>query len=107
MPPPPASAQALAAAFTAGAVTAAGVMLLLRARRGTRAVHVRRPHPGWSPPAKQAPPYDANTPMHVIDPSTTSAAELYPLVISAVVPRPIGFVGSLSKDGVANLAPYR
>jgi hypothetical protein len=44
--------------------------------------------------------------MHVVDPATHPTAELYPLVISAVVPRPIGFTASVSKDGSVNLAPY-
>lgn len=31
----------------------------------------------------------------------------YKLLTSAVVPRPVAFVSSLSKDGVPNLAPFR
>jgi len=30
----------------------------------------------------------------------------YPLMISAVVPRPVAFVSSLSAEGVGNLAPF-
>ncbi|MEM8557003.1 MAG: flavin reductase family protein [Bacteroidota bacterium] len=33
-------------------------------------------------------------------------AEIYKLLVSAVVPRPIAWVSTLSGDGVANLAPY-
>ncbi|MEM9997778.1 MAG: flavin reductase family protein [Bacteroidota bacterium] len=33
-------------------------------------------------------------------------AEVYKLLVSAVVPRPIAWVSTLSGDGVANLAPY-
>eukprot|EP00775_Hariotina_reticulata_P007916 gene7916-8112_t len=44
--------------------------------------------------------------MHTIDPASIPKAELYPLVISAVVPRPIGFVSSVSRDGSVNLSPY-
>jgi hypothetical protein len=35
------------------------------------------------------------------DPATLTSC--YPLMISAVVPRPIAFVSSLDKDGVGNL----
>jgi flavin reductase (DIM6/NTAB) family NADH-FMN oxidoreductase RutF len=37
---------------------------------------------------------------------STPGAVLYPLVISAVVPRPIALVSSLGADGSANLAPF-
>lgn len=33
--------------------------------------------------------------------------ELYRLMTSGIVPRPIAFVSSLSNAGVANLAPFR
>ncbi|KAI6011124.1 hypothetical protein EDC04DRAFT_2905670 [Pisolithus marmoratus] len=33
-------------------------------------------------------------------------ARLYPLMISAIVPRPIAFVSSVSETGVENLAPF-
>ncbi|MEM6784148.1 MAG: flavin reductase family protein [Bacteroidota bacterium] len=33
-------------------------------------------------------------------------ADVYKLLVSAVVPRPIAWVSTLSDDGVANLAPY-
>ena len=36
----------------------------------------------------------------------TPSATLYPLVISAVVPRPIALVSSLGADGSRNLAPF-
>lgn len=43
-----------------------------------------------------------------IDPYDTdrSPADNYTMLISAVVPRPIGFVSTVSKDGVKNLAPF-
>lgn len=52
------------------------------------------PHPGWKPPQPQPPPFDSSK-MHSVDPATTPATVMYPLVISAVVPRPIAFVSSL------------
>jgi flavin reductase (DIM6/NTAB) family NADH-FMN oxidoreductase RutF len=41
-----------------------------------------------------------------IDPSAIPPAEAYALLTGCVVPRPIAFVSSLSKTGVANLAPF-
>ncbi|KAL7272658.1 hypothetical protein RUND412_004530 [Rhizina undulata] len=35
-----------------------------------------------------------------------SPVDNYKLLISGVIPRPIGFVSTLSKDGIANLAPF-
>ena len=42
----------------------------------------------------------------IIDPSQTSGRELYRLLISSVLPRPIAFVSTRSTDGVTNLAPF-
>lgn len=96
----------LAAAFAAGALAAAGVLLVLRRPRAWRtATHVGKPHPRWTAPQQQPPPFDADA-MHDIDPTIYPTPELYPLVISAVVPRPIGFAASLSRDDTINLAPY-
>ena len=41
-----------------------------------------------------------------IDPAGIPAAEAYALLTGCVVPRPIAFVSSLSRAGVANLAPF-
>ncbi len=41
-----------------------------------------------------------------IDPETLGIAERYKLLIGTVVPRPIAFVSTVSRDGVANLAPF-
>jgi flavin reductase (DIM6/NTAB) family NADH-FMN oxidoreductase RutF len=41
-----------------------------------------------------------------VDPATIPAAEAYALLTGCVAPRPIAFVSSLSKSGVANLAPF-
>jgi hypothetical protein len=95
----------LSAAFAAGALTAAGVFLILRPKSWRKAVLVERPHPHWVAPEKQPPPFDPDT-MHDIDPATCPTAELYPLAISAIVPRPIGFAATLAKDGTVNLSPY-
>ena len=42
----------------------------------------------------------------IIDPSELDTHSVYKLLIGAVVPRPIAWVSSCSRDGVLNLAPY-
>ncbi len=42
----------------------------------------------------------------IVDCELSSPRNLYELLISAVVPRPIAWVSSRSKDGVDNLAPF-
>ena len=66
------------------------------------------PHRSWTPGQPQPPPFEmANEAAMVsIDPMVTEKAYMYSLMISAVTPRPIGFVTSMSRDGVVNLAPY-
>lgn len=41
-----------------------------------------------------------------IDPQTLPRRDLYRLLISAVVPRPIAFVSTQGSDGTVNLAPF-
>ena len=41
-----------------------------------------------------------------VDCETTSTADLYKIIISSVVPRPIAWISTLSKKGVRNLAPF-
>ena len=40
------------------------------------------------------------------DPAALSAREAYRLMISCIIPRPIAFVTTLSREGVTNLAPF-
>ena len=42
----------------------------------------------------------------IIDPSELDSHSVYKLLIGAVVPRPIAWVSSRSRDGIFNLAPY-
>ena len=42
----------------------------------------------------------------IIDPQAVSASLAYQLLTTTVIPRPIGFISSLSPEGVANLAPF-
>ena len=42
----------------------------------------------------------------IIDPSDLDTNSVYKLLIGAVVPRPIAWVSSQSRDGILNLAPY-
>ncbi|HVE38961.1 MAG TPA: flavin reductase family protein [Planctomycetota bacterium] len=41
-----------------------------------------------------------------IDPASLSSRDAYRLMISCIIPRPIAFVTTLSRDGVTNLAPF-
>jgi len=83
------------------------VLLFLRRRGGgARARFVRPPHSGWKPGDKQPPPYGPDAPMLALDPATVDKASMYAFVISAVVPRPIAFVSTVSAEGARNLAPY-
>lgn len=44
--------------------------------------------------------------MLVIDPDKTPALDMYQFLIGSVAPRPIAFVSTVDREGVANLAPY-
>lgn len=44
--------------------------------------------------------------MRTIDPAATDPADAYKLLIGLVVPRPIGWIGSVDGHGVRNLAPF-
>lgn len=41
-----------------------------------------------------------------IEPKGKTVGELYRLMISVIVPRPIAFISTISKDGILNLAPF-
>ena len=41
-----------------------------------------------------------------VDPEEIGGSAVYPLVISAVVPRPIAFICSQDGKGTVNLSPY-
>ena len=41
-----------------------------------------------------------------LDPSQVSANDAYRLLVTAIVPRPIAFVSTISKNGIYNLAPF-
>ena len=41
-----------------------------------------------------------------IDPAASSARDIYKLMISLILPRPIAWVGTVGADGVQNLAPF-
>jgi len=42
----------------------------------------------------------------ILRPEETSERDVYKLLIGLVVPRPIGWIGTLSENGIANLAPF-
>lgn len=41
-----------------------------------------------------------------INPQETSQKNIYKILTGAVIPRPIGWISSMSEDGVPNLAPF-
>ncbi len=42
----------------------------------------------------------------IVDPANTSKTELYKLLLRTVLPRPIAWVSTASRDGILNLAPF-
>jgi flavin reductase (DIM6/NTAB) family NADH-FMN oxidoreductase RutF len=42
----------------------------------------------------------------IVDPGSTAQRDVYKILIGSVVPRPIGFVSSISATGQRNLAPF-
>lgn len=95
-----------------------GARVLSRSSRGSRAALTFLPlgagpedvsgvvrRPDWKAPEKQPPPFPLE-PVLSFDPELLDSSVLYPLVISAVVPRPIAFISTLSKNGTGNLSPY-
>ncbi len=42
----------------------------------------------------------------IIDPSNLEEQSLYKLLIGSVVPRPIAWTSTMSREGILNLAPF-
>lgn len=42
----------------------------------------------------------------IIDPAHTSQSDVYKILTGSVIPRPIGWISTVSEDGVPNLAPF-
>ncbi len=42
----------------------------------------------------------------VLDPRASNYQDVYKVLIGAIVPRPIAFVSTISRDGIRNLAPF-
>lgn len=57
---------------------------------------VHTPNPGWKPREKQPHPYPSSKMLQLVP--EEEGVKLYPFVISAIVPRPIAFISSLSKE---------
>ncbi|RSH90277.1 hypothetical protein EHS25_001611 [Saitozyma podzolica] len=78
---------------------------------GETARWIKTPEPGWvvgkglngSPYAEDFRPGSGG--WRGIDPEGKDKAQLYKLMISAIAPRPIAFMSTLSPDGTPNLAP--
>lgn len=96
------------ALFSSGALTGGLALLGIlhkRLQRSKRAKYVQTPHPDWQPGQPQPQPFSSDA-MITVDPDTVDKASMYAFVISAVVPRPIAFISSMSAEGHCNLAPY-
>ncbi len=44
--------------------------------------------------------------MIAIDPESRNEREIYKLLIGSVIPRPIAFATTMTRDGVLNAAPF-
>lgn len=42
----------------------------------------------------------------ILDPATASQKDIYKVLTGAVIPRPIGWISTIDKNGVPNLAPF-
>eukprot|EP00271_Cylindrocystis_brebissonii_P021506 TRINITY_DN7706_c0_g1_i1.p1 TRINITY_DN7706_c0_g1~~TRINITY_DN7706_c0_g1_i1.p1 ORF type:complete len:302 (-),score=57.24 TRINITY_DN7706_c0_g1_i1:326-1231(-) len=93
---------------SAGAIITAAIARIAAARAAelkAGSKSTKAPTNGQMPPQQQLPPFLDEDVHHVVT-SENGPGVLYPLTISAVVPRPIAFISSMSKDGVRNLSPY-
>ncbi|KAJ3297769.1 hypothetical protein HDU79_002243 [Rhizoclosmatium sp. JEL0117] len=68
------------------------------------------PHPDWTPPHSQKLPHPFSKDRETfVKSSDLSAGEMYKMLISSVVPRPIALVSTCSKDNTGapvNIAPF-
>lgn len=85
-----------------GAASAALLNFFNRRRSLKPALECSNPHPQWGPGQKQKPPWGDDSAFMSLDPQQMEPVSIYALVISAVVPRPIGFVSTLNGQGEVN-----
>lgn len=78
-------------------VGSAAVICEAYSRNHTQCVRTGPPHPEWKPGDNQPLPFDGE--YISLCPKELGGSACYPLVISAIVPRPIGFISTKSKDG--------
>src|SRR6185295_9312040 len=71
-----------------------------RLRRPAAGARADPAHPQASLPSQLI-----EAPAMQIDPAALSSRDAYRLMISCIIPRPIAFVTTLSREGVTNLAP--
>ena len=58
---------------------------------------VQQPHPDWQPGQSMMHPFPSSETID-LDPAELGARGMYPFVISSIVPRPIAFICSVSKQ---------
>lgn len=98
---------ALAATSSFGLGVAVAQILARRRRHSVKVWprFVGMPNPDWQPGEPQPSPYGDSKKI-AIDPSAATTPELYTLVVSAIVPRPTGFLTTISTAGDVNAAPF-
>lgn len=96
----------LAAAAAGAAATLVAQRLSSSRRRPPRVLETTSPNPAWTPGTPCPPPFPDPVSRTTLLPDETPASIMYPLMISAVTPRPIALVSSVGADGSRNLAPF-
>lgn len=66
--------------------------------------HEKSPNPEWKPKDGAQPPQPFT--YTSIDPNEISTTDAYKILIGSIVPRPIAFISTVSKEGRGNLAPF-
>eukprot|EP01099_Mayorella_cantabrigiensis_P003437 TRINITY_DN2635_c0_g1_i1.p1 TRINITY_DN2635_c0_g1~~TRINITY_DN2635_c0_g1_i1.p1 ORF type:complete len:292 (-),score=42.47 TRINITY_DN2635_c0_g1_i1:18-893(-) len=69
----------------------------------TRIKYIDPPNSDWVAPQKISSPVNE---MVTYDASKLKGSKLYEILIGGVLPRPIGFVSTISSNGAVNLAPF-
>lgn len=71
-----------------------------------RLTYTQSPNPAWKLGQKTAELAEEDARRKHWDMGTTSPRDAYKLMTSAIIPRPIAFVSTISNEGIPNLAPF-
>mmetsp|Transcript_4436 Transcript_4436/g.12422 ORF Transcript_4436/g.12422 Transcript_4436/m.12422 type:complete len:323 (-) Transcript_4436:354-1322(-) len=82
-------------------------LAMLAQRRGMQhpVLRTETPNPNWQVGQNQPHPFKSDE-FTSYEVSQLSAAQLFPLIYSTVLPRPVALVCTMSKEGITNLSPY-